>query len=154
MRELHGLILTPESRELAEEIARLYEDIARTLGRRVAPGEMTPALDVVETDSTIEIHVDLPGVTADALRVLIKNGMVIIAGEKLPHDVSQRSEGSFHLVERGFGHFARAVRLTGAFDAGGARAMLQSGELRIEIPKITERRGREITVPIGEADEA
>jgi len=152
MRELHRLLLTSESHELADEIARLFDDIARSLGRRVAAGETTPALDVVETDAAVEIHVDLPGVTAEAVRVLIKNGIVIIAGEKLPHDATQRSESSFHLVERGFGHFARAVRLTGAFDGGKARATLRTGELRIEIPKITERRGREIAVPIDESD--
>jgi HSP20 family protein len=116
---------------------------------------MTPPLDVVETDSAIEIHVDLPGVSAETLRVLIKNGMIIVAGEKLPQDVSQRAEGSFHLVERGFGHFARAVRLAGAFDAAGARATLRSGELRIQVPKLAERRGREIAVPIEDStDEA
>jgi HSP20 family protein len=151
MRELHRLLLTSESRELSEEIARLFEDIARSLGRRIAAGETTPALDVVETDAAVEIHVDLPGVDANALRVLIKNGVVIIAGEKLPHDADQRAESSFHLVERGFGHFARAVRLTGAFDAGRARATLQRGGLLIEIPKIAEQRGREIAVPITES---
>ena len=148
MRELHRLLLTSESRELTEEIARLFDDIARSLGRRIAAGETTPALDVVETDTAVEIHVDLPGVDRNAVRVLLKNGVVLIAGEKMPDDGSQRAESSFHLAERGFGHFARAVRLTGAFDGGGARATLRSGELRIEIPKIAERRGAEIVVPI------
>jgi len=148
MRELHRLLVTSESRELADEIARLFDDIARSLGRHIATGETTPALDVVETDAAVEIHVDLPGVEANALRVLIKNGVVFVAGEKLPHDAHERSESSFHIVERGFGHFARAVRLTGAFDAGRARATLQEGELRIEIPKIAERRGREIPVTV------
>ncbi len=148
MRELHRLLLTSESAELADEIGRLFDEIARSLGRHLAAGETTPALDVVESDSTVEIHVDLPGVDPTALRVLIKNGVVIIAGEKLPRDAAERSESSFHLVERGFGHFARAVRLSGAFDAGRVRATLRAGELRIEIPKIAERRGREISVPI------
>jgi HSP20 family protein len=148
MRELHRLLVTSESRDLADEIARLFDDIARSLGRHVAAGETMPALDVVETDAAVEIHVDLPGVEANALRVLIKNGVVFIAGEKLPHDASERSESNFHLVERGFGRFARAVRLTGAFDAARARATLQEGELRIEIPKIDERRGREIPVTV------
>ncbi len=148
MRELHRLLLTSESAELAEEIGRLFDDIARSLGRHIAPGETTPALDVVEGDTTVEIQVDLPGVAPQALRVLVKNGVVIIAGEKLPRDAADRSESSFHLVERGFGHFARAVRLSGAFDAGRVRATLRAGELRVEIPKIVERRGREISVPI------
>jgi HSP20 family protein len=92
-------------------------------------------------------------VEANALRVLIKNGVVFIAGEKLPDDASARAESDFHLVERGFGRFARAVRLSGAADAGQARATLQAGELRVVIPKITERRGREIHVPVRDAQQ-
>ncbi len=151
IRELHRLLLASESRELAEEVGRLFDDIAHSMGHRIAAGETTPAVDVLETESAVEIDIDLPGVEARELRVLIKNGVVIVAGEKLPPDANERAEGTFHLVERGFGRFARAVRLTGAFDAGRARATLAGGELRIEIPKVPERRGREIAVPIAEA---
>lgn len=151
MREMHRLLLASESRELADEIARIFDDISRTVARRLAAGETTPALDVLETPALVEIHVDLPGVDERELRVLIKNGVVIVAGEKLPPDASERAEGSFHLVERGFGRFARAVRLNGAFDGGRARATLAGGELRIEIPKMADRRGLEIRVPINQA---
>ncbi len=152
MRELHRLLVTSESRDLADEIARLFDDLARSLGRHIAAGETVPPIDVVETDASVEIHVDLPGVDPNALRVLVKSGVVFIAGEKLPHDAGERSESNFHLVERGFGRFARAVRLTGAFDAGRARATLSEGELRVEIPKIDERRGREIPVAVAADD--
>ncbi len=151
MRELHRLLLTSESRELADEIGRLLDEVARSVGRHVPAGETTPAVDVVETDATVEIHVDLPGVRAEEVRVIVKNGVVIVAGEKLAQDAGQRADASFHLVERGFGRFARAVRLPGAFDAGQASAKLEDGELRIVIPKIAERRGREIAVPISSA---
>jgi len=152
MRELHRLLLASESRELAEEIAHLFDDISRSVGHHLAPGETAPALDVLETDSSVEIEIDVPGVGLGELRVVIKNGVVIVAGEKLPRDSTERADGSFHLVERGFGHFARAVRLTGAFDGAAARATLQAGELRIVIPKIRERRGGEISVPIVSED--
>lgn len=148
MRELHRLLLASESRELSDDIARLFDDIARTVGHRLAAGEAAPAIDVLETDEEVEIDVDLPGVEAHEVRVLIKNGVVVVAGEKVPRDAHQRAEGSFHLVERGFGRFARAVRLTGAFDGGRARASLVDGELRIVVPKVGERRGHAIHVPI------
>jgi HSP20 family protein len=148
MRELHRLLLASESRELSDDIARLFDDIARSVGHRLAAGETTPAVDVIETESAVEIDVDLPGVEAGEVRVLVKSGVVIVAGEKLPRDATHRAEGTFHLVERGFGRFARAVRLTGAFDGGRARATLADGELRIVVPKIAERRGCAIPVVI------
>jgi HSP20 family molecular chaperone IbpA len=43
-------------------------------------------------------------------------------------------------VEREFGRFARAVRLTGAFDIPGARASVADGELSIVLPKLIDRR--------------
>ena len=49
--------------------------------------------------------------------------MVLIAGEKAPPPTSP--EQTFHLVEREFGRFARAVRVNGAFDVPHARATLR-----------------------------
>ena len=74
-------------------------------------------------------------------------GILLIVGEKDRAEPS-RTPTSFHLVERDFGRFARAVRINGSVDASKARATLTHGELRVAIPKITERRGREILVPI------
>ena len=89
----------------------------------------------------------LPGVMADAMRILIKSGVVLVAGEKERHEPF-RGPASFHLVERDFGRFARAVRIHAAIDAANARARLRDGELRISLPKIPERRGREILVAV------
>jgi HSP20 family molecular chaperone IbpA len=46
------------------------------------------------------------------------------------------------LLERGFGRFARAVRLSGAFEIGKAQARLVAGELTIILPKRLDRRGQ------------
>ena len=64
--------------------------------------------------------------------------------------VSRRggAESSFHLVERGFGRFARAVRLGRPVDARHAEATLTAGELRIRIPKVTDRRGQAIPIAL------
>jgi HSP20 family molecular chaperone IbpA len=74
--------------------------------------------------------------------------VLLIAGEKERPEPGLRGPASFHLVERDFGRFVRAVRINTAFDAGSARARLREGELRVVLAKIQERRGREIAVPI------
>ena len=58
------------------------------------------------------------------------------------------SEPNFHLLERGFGRFARAVRLSGAFEIGQAQARLTGGELTIILPKRLDRRGQVQRIPI------
>ena len=70
------------------------------------------------------------------------------AGEKTARRA--RTESTFHLVERGYGRFARVVRLARACDTSRARATLADGELHISLPKIAERRGKAITIKMGD----
>jgi HSP20 family protein len=116
--------------------------------RHMVAGECMPVVDVFETERAIEIVVDLPGVKADSVRILFKAGVVLIVGEKERPDLSKRAPASFHLVERDFGRFARAVRVNAAIDGSQARAKLLSGELRIVLPRLKERRGGGMLVPI------
>jgi HSP20 family protein len=131
-----------ESAELADDIRELFQDLATTLRHdlRAYSGECHPSLDVLETEGAMEVIVDVAGVPMEALRVLIREGVLLIAGEKAPP--SSKGEQTFHLVEREFGRFARAVRLTGAFDIAKSRATLAGGELTITLPKMADRRGR------------
>ncbi len=134
--------------DLTQDVRRLFEELARRPERRgPVTGECSPVLDVLETDQALEILVDVPGMRPDSLRVLIKNGIVLVVGEKERPEPS-RMPASYHLVERDFGRFARAVRVHVAVNAAEARARLAQGELRIVLPKIVERRGREIRIPI------
>ena len=135
---------------LAEDIERLFDDLAkrRSDRRHIVAGECMPLVDVFETERTVEIVLDLPGVAADGVRILFKSGIVLIVGEKDRPDTSKRAPASFHLVERDFGRFARAVRVNAAIDAAQARARLANGELRIVLPRLKERRGGGILVPI------
>jgi HSP20 family protein len=142
-----------ESRELAEDIRALFEDLAASLEheQRAYSGECHPVLDVYETDTAIEVIVDVCGVAPEAVRVLFRDNVVLIAGEKAP--VAMSGEQTFHLVEREFGRFARAVRVHGAFDVTHARATLQEGELTIQIPKVVERRGQAHRITITAPDQ-
>lgn len=136
--------------DLAEDVHRLLDDLSRRRPdrRHVVTGECMPVVDVFETERAVEIVVDLPGVSADCVRILFKGGVVLIVGEKERPDISKRAQASFHLVERDFGRFARAVRISAAIDAAQARARLANGELRIVLPRLKERRGGGILVPI------
>jgi HSP20 family molecular chaperone IbpA len=72
---------------------------------------------------------------------------VLVVGEKERPGLGQ-GPASFHLVERDFGRFVRAVRVHAAVDAARARARLADGELRIALPKIQDRRGQEYLVAV------
>jgi HSP20 family protein len=137
-----------DATDLTEDVRRLFEELSQTDGGLppVYSGDCHPSLDVRETEQTIEVTVDVAGVPADAIRVLVRSGVVIIAGVKTPSSAPHLPV--FHLVEREFGRFARAVRLTGALDVARARATLRDGELTITFPKRAERRGVAHSIPI------
>ena len=143
---IHAVVLPSEVGEFGDEIRRAFIELGRAFGLESLAGECSPPIDVYETDESIEIAVDLPGVEPAALRVLFKGGAVLIVGEKAAR--RSRGESSFHLVERGFGRFARTVRLTRPCDASRASAVLAEGELRISIPKIAERRGQVVQIQV------
>ena len=143
---IHAIALPSEINEFAPEVRQVFIELGRTFGSESLAGECAPALDVFETDDALEITVDLPGVDAAAVRVLGKGDSVLIAGEKAARRA--RRESSFHLVERGYGRFARVVRLGRACDISRARATLLHGELRVSIPKTSERRGKAIPIAV------
>jgi HSP20 family protein len=110
-------------------------------------GECVPPVDVIEHADRVEIIVDVPGIAAGAIRVMYARGTLVIAGRKLPR-ASNQSGVTFHLAERSFGRFVRTVGLAGAFDVARATASVTAGELRVALPRIEERRGRDISIEV------
>ncbi len=148
---VHAIVLPSEVlAEFADEVRDIFLELGRGYSLESLAGECTPPVDVYETDATVEISVDLPGVDPGALRIVVKGSAVLIAGDKAPR--RGRGDSSFHLVERGFGRFARTVRISTPCDARRARAVLEKGELRISLPKIAERRGHAIRIDVQTAD--
>lgn len=129
-----------ERRELPAHLIRLLEETR-------AAAECTPPMDVVETSAGLEVRLDIPGVAASQIEVLFADRVLLITGQKLPA-VCEHADAGFHMAERSFGRFARAIQVEGAFDAGRASAILSAGELRVVLPRIEERRGASIRIPI------
>ena len=137
-----------ERRGPDDELQRLFD---RLTTRDEVPGasaECNVSLDVVETATSIEVVMDLAGVAADAVQVVLAHDKLLIMGRKKPAQCAHQREAAFHVAERTFGRFARGVRLTGAFDVGRADATLRAGELRVTLPRIEERRGQERRIPV------
>jgi HSP20 family protein len=129
-----------ERRDLPAHLIRLLEETRGT-------AECTPPMDVLETATGLEVRIDVPGVTASEIEIVFADGVLLITGQKLPNRC-EHADAGFHIAERAFGRFARAIRVDGAFDAGRAAASLTAGELRVVLPRIEERRGAHLRIPI------
>jgi len=144
---IHSIPFPSEIGDFSDEVRRVFLELGRVFGSDSLAGECMPPIDVYETDDTLEITVDLPGVDPVAVRLLGKGDSILIAGEKAARRA--RGESSFHLVERGYGRFARVVRLSRPCDTARAHARMSGGELRVSVPKIADRRGRAIPISLG-----
>lgn len=142
-----SVVRPSEVTDHTDEVRRIFFELDRVFGIEGVTGECSPPADVFETDDAIEILVDLPDVDVSALRIVMKADAVLIVGEKRPR--RPRTDATFHLVERGFGRFARSLRITRPCDPSQGRARLERGELHVSIPKIAERRGRAIPIAVG-----
>src|SRR5438132_9028590 len=112
---IHAVAMPSEIGDFADEVRRVFLELGRAFGAESLVGECAPTVDVYETDDAVEVVVDVPGVDPSAIRILAKGDSVLIAGEKTPRRA--RGESTFHLVERGYGRFARVVRLGRACDS-------------------------------------
>ncbi|HUL74264.1 MAG TPA: Hsp20/alpha crystallin family protein [Vicinamibacterales bacterium] len=140
-------LLPQDAADLAEEARRLLVELDHDVpGAAGAAAECRPPLDVFETADAVEVVVDVPGVPPESLRVAVRRDTVLVVGVKLSPPVHPLAR--FHLAERSYGHFARAVRLGGAFDANRARAIAVGGQLRVVLPRIKDRRGQILPVPV------
>ena len=132
---------------LADDARRLLDELDRDVpGAAQQTGECRPAIDVFETTEAAEVLVDVAGIVPSALRVAIRKNTVLVVGAKLAPPAAPQVR--FHLAERSFGAFARAVRVTGAFDGGRARAVVANGVLRVVLPRIEDRRGQLRHIPV------
>ena len=137
-----------ERRDLDDDLHRLFDLLTTADARSATEAECRAPVDVVETPTGLEIVIDLAGVPVDAVHLVVAENTLIVMGRKNPSACEHQREAAFHVAERTFGRFARGVRLTGAFDVGGADARLRAGELRVTLPRIEERRGQERRIPV------
>jgi HSP20 family protein len=137
-----------DAADLADDARKLLLELDREVpGVAAISAECRPAIDVLETQAAVEIVVDVPGVPADSLRIAVRRSTLLIVGAKLaaPSD----PDGRVHLAERSYGRFARAVRIAGAFNARTASATTAAGQLRIVLPRLEDRRGEVMMIPVG-----
>lgn len=90
-------------------------------------------MDVAETDKSIDITLDVPGMTEKDLDVSLRGDELIISGERKTE--SEKKEKDFHRVERAYGRFERRFRLPCEVEENKIKASVKQGVLSIVLPK-------------------
>ena len=96
-------------------------------------GGWLPSVDLSETDKEFIVKAELPGMDAKDINVSLENDVLTIRGER-KHEHEEKKE-NFHRIERSYGSFCRAFRLSREVDGETVDADYKDGVLKIRLPK-------------------
>lgn len=141
-----------ELQRLRDRVGRLFAALQEaTLAEDPLASETwAPPVDLCETTDSIVLRVELPGLTAEHIKIGATNTQFRIWGEKKRR--KPRNRILSHLCsERSYGRFSRIVPLRWTVSVQEATAELANGMLTVCLPKIEDRRGAEFKIPVKEA---
>jgi len=133
--------VTGSPKGYVEELGRLRDRLHAVLdtallrspfagGAGAPAGGWAPAVDVVETDTTFILSVELPGVVREDVELSADGRRLEVAGER-----PQPPDGSFALMERSYGPFRRVFELPSPIDSEAVSAELVAGVLTVTVEK-------------------
>ncbi|MFH1278863.1 MAG: Hsp20/alpha crystallin family protein [Candidatus Eisenbacteria bacterium] len=105
-----------------------------------------PRTDVREETDAYTIHVDLPGVKKDDIRIVVEESILKISGER-KHASEESSEG-YRRIERSFGSFERTFRLPKEVEIDKIESTYEAGVLAVRVPKSEKALPRQIEVKV------
>src|SRR5262245_53846888 len=135
-----------ELNRIQNEINRLFETLSEVEGDPRPAGTWTPNVDVYEAGNDLVVKFELPGVDPASVQLSVNGSSLILRGNK-PKTEPQPG-AKFHCLERGFGSFKRVVRLGVPINTHQAKTEYRDGLLRVIFPKVPNRRGEEVSIPI------
>lgn len=103
-----------------------------------------PRTDLVETDESYRIHLDVPGMTKEDLKINYQDNQLTVSGERKSDRTADDEE--YVRVERSFGHFYRSFTLPRTVNAEDINATYDNGVLTISVPKTEEVKPRQIEI--------
>jgi len=121
---------------------RFLDDLLRDWP--AAPRAFAPAVELSENDSRYTITVEIPGVKKDDVHVDLREGMLVIHGEKKSEREEKKERSRY--VERSYGSFSRSFSLPSDADADRLDASFKDGVLTINIPRTAESKPRQIAI--------
>jgi HSP20 family protein len=118
-------------------------------GIRFGVGDFTPRVDIAETETSITVHAELPGIDKKDVKITVNNGNILtISGEKKRESRSENLDKNYMRIERSYGSFARSFTLPDSVAAENINAAFENGVLNITIPKKEPAKPKELEVTI------
>ena len=138
---------------LQSEFDRVFENFWRAFDLPMLSGGnggfadvLAPRIDIRETDKSVEVTAELPGLDEGDVDISVAEGMLTIRGEKKAE--REESDQGYVLRERSYGRFERMVALPEGLDLDSAKATFKNGVLTVTIPKTAETQATMRRIPV------
>ncbi len=118
-------------RDIDRLFDRLWDDFGVPLSTRIE--REIPSIDLSETEDTLIIRAEVPGINPEDLEISITDNILTIRGEMKQVDNEKR--GDYHRMERRYGYFSRTLQLPCKIVTENVQATYKKGVLSIVMPK-------------------
>jgi len=136
-----------------KEFSKLFDSFNNRFGLKsskededFANAVWSPLTDIREDEDKYSLHLDLPGVKKEDVKITFNNGQIAISGER--NFEKEEKNSKYHHVERAFGKYYRAFNLPEKILEDKIDAEFKDGILKITIPKAEEAKPKQIEVKI------
>lgn len=145
-------MVTREPRRLASWFTNPFSMFRREMEDLFTPsmlaespvGAISPDLDIAETDKSVEVRMDAPGLKAEEFDIRVNHNLLTISGER--KEEKEEKGKTFHRVERRYGSFSRSVWLPCEVSGDEAVAEYKDGVLMVTLPKTAEAKSQKVQV--------
>jgi HSP20 family protein len=109
--------------------------------------DLTPKIEVSETEDAFEVNAELPGMDADDLDVSIDGNILTIKGEK--KEEREDKKKNFHIMERRYGSFSRSLYIpVENLDLDKIESKFKKGVLKLKMAKTAEAKSQKRKIEI------
>jgi HSP20 family protein len=129
---------------LHREIDRLFSEFAQGIGPAGGQPNIIPNIEISETDKTIEVSAEMPGLERKDVEISIEDDTLTIRGEKKVEE--DKKDKNVQHSERSYGVFMRVLQLPPGIDPSSVKATMSNGVLKIAIPKPAKPEPKKIEV--------
>ncbi|HNX96547.1 MAG TPA: Hsp20/alpha crystallin family protein [Candidatus Aminicenantes bacterium] len=94
-----------------------------------------PATNIIETEETLLIEMELPGVAKDDISITLQSNQDLVVKGVKTQPRQENRKMTYYLFEREFGSFFKKIVIDIPVDTSRIESRMENGVLIIEIPK-------------------
>ncbi len=106
--------------------------------------EWSPSVDIRETDKSLVITAEVPGIEDKDIEVEVEGSNLILKGKREFEKETKKED--YHRIERSYGSFYRSFTLPDYVDADKIEAQHDKGVLKITLPKKPELKPKKVKI--------